>query len=186
MVNQACYDSNGKLLNYYCGPAAVLQALIGNGKLSNTSSNKSETKIKSVGSSMGTTSINGTYISSITSYMQNYYGSASPTYQTKYFSKYTYNQAYSFVAVSLRNGAAPILRVGDTSLLSYYKGVKLSHYVTISGCDLISQTITIVDPHYNSAYRGRHTISMAEFNEIMKNDGWMSVYTSSSSNPYEH
>ena len=183
-VSQLCYHpKTGAELHYYCGPASSLQALIGNGKLSNIAQNQNAQKVYDVGSVMGTTS-SGTYISNITSYMQQYYKSTSITYKTKAFTKYTYSKAIEFVKYSLKNGAAPIIRIDDTSVLDYYNGTSLTHYVTISEVDTTNNTVTLVDPHYNRTYQGKHTITMNEFVSLVNKNGWISVYTNVSDGDY--
>jgi hypothetical protein len=170
----------------YCGPAATLQALIGNGFLSNTTSNTNSTAVYNMGTTLGTTS-SGTYISNITNHMKSYYSSNTLTYNRKAFTQYSYNKALPYVSNSLYNDGAVIMRVNDTSKLQYYNGVSLSHYVTIIEVNYTRSTVKIVDPHYNSTYRGTHTITFTEFNNIMSDDGWLSVLTTdTASNAYSY
>lgn len=183
VVNQLCYDSNGAELKTYCGPASALQALIGNGKLSNVDSNKSASKVYSVGQSMGTNN-SGTNISKLNNYIQSYYSSTGTTYKVKAFTKYSYSKAINFVKYSLSNGAAPVIRIDDTSVLGYYNNNSYTHYVTISAVDTKNNTVTLVDPHYLSTYRGTHKITMEEFENLVNYDGWMCVYTNAGDGSY--
>lgn len=169
---------------WYCGPASVLQALIGNGVLSNTTSNKSASKQDSVAESLGTTE-DGTYITNISAYMRQKFPAANGyEYKAKAFTRYTYQNAIELVKKSLQQNAVPIIRIDDTSVLEYYKGEKISHYVCISKVDTINNTVTVVDPHYDSAYRGTHVISMSEFENLVNYDGWIALYTSAQDGYY--
>ncbi|MBR2402629.1 MAG: hypothetical protein IKB01_07670, partial [Lachnospiraceae bacterium] len=187
VVNQLCYNpSTGSALYTYCGAAATIQALIGNGLLSNTSANTDSTAVYNMGIELGTNS-NGTTIGSITSKMKSYYASGSATYKTKAFTVYSYDKALYYIQYSLYHGKAPIMRVKETSDLDYYGTTDLTHYVTITKVNMNDSTITIVDPNYNASYRGEHVISMTEFEEIMKSSGFISVYTADTSdNAYEY
>ena len=185
-VSQVCYHpKTGEELHYYCGPASALQALIGNGKLSNIAQNQNSQKVYDVGSEMGTDS-SGTNISNLTSYMQKYYKSTSITYKTKAFTRFTYDKAIDFVKYSLQNGAPPVIRIDDTSVLDYYssKEESLTHYVTISEVDTINNTVTLVDPNYELKYQGSHTITMDEFIKLVNINGWISVYTNVKTGSY--
>ncbi len=183
-INQLCYHpGTGKELRTYCGPASALQALIGNGKLSNIAENQNSLAIYTAGNEMGTNS-SGTNISKLTAYMKDYYTSTTYTYKTKAFTSLTYDKAIDFVVYSLSCGAAPIIRIDDTSVLNYYSGHSFTHYVTISKVNLSSNTVTLVDPHYDSAYRCSHTISMSEFESLVNYNGWISVFTNVSEGSY--
>lgn len=170
--------------NWYCGPASVLQALIGNGVLSNTTSNKSSTKQDSVADSL-LTDENGTYITNISAYMRQQFPAANGyEYKAKAFTRYTYQNAIELVKKSLQQNAVPIIRVDDTSVLGYYNGNSYSHYMCISQVNTNNNTVTVVDPHYNDTYRGTHVISMSEFEDLVNYDGWIALYTSAQDGYY--
>jgi hypothetical protein len=173
-VNQAVYN-NGVLQDYYCGPASTIQALIGNGKLANNAYNKSEANVRAVGTSLGTNS-SGTLLYRITNYM-NSYGYGGNSYESLMFTPYNYTSALSYVRYSLANNGAVIMRVPDTRVLGYYNGNNYSHYMTIVQVNEISSTMVVVDPHYDSAYAGQHTITFAEFYNCVNVDGWLSALT---------
>lgn len=170
----------------YCGPASTIQALIGNGKLSNTLSNTNLTNLTRVANLLDTDS-SGTNITNIRDYMRIYHTSSTTIYNTKAFTIYSYSKAISYVKNSIEDNGAVIMRVDDTSDFGYYNGVSLQHYVTITEVNYNTSTITVVDPNYMSAYRGTHTISFTEFNNAVKNNGWMVVLTSDQNeNPYQY
>lgn len=172
---------------WYCGPASVLQALIGNGVLSNTTSNKSATKQDSVAESLNTTKKDGTNITRISAYMRQEFPAANGyEYKAKAFTLYTYQNAIEMVKTSLQQNAVPIIRVDDTSVLDYYNGNQYTHYMCISKVDTINNTVTVVDPHYDSAYRGSHVISMSEFENLVNYAGWIALYTSAQDGYYEY
>lgn len=169
---------------WYCGPASVLQALIGNGVLSNRTSNKSATKQDSVAASLNTTE-DGTYITNISAYMRQQFPAAGGyEYKAKAFTCYTYQNAIEMVKTSLQQNAVPIIRVDDTSVLGYYDGEQFTHYMCISKVNTVNNTVTVVDPHKKDAYRGTHTISMAEFEDLVNYDGWIALYTNAEDGYY--
>ncbi len=181
-ISQVVGDPDGGD-KYHCGPASALQALVSNKKISYPSDTKSA--VKQAGLDMGTNP-SGTFVYQITNYMNTYETSASVKYRSKGFTRFSYEKALDFVINSLANGRAPVMRVYNTKLMSYYNGNPYSHYVTITGVNTGEGTITVVDPHYNSTYRGVWTITLSEFYDLMKGgtgldgkatDGWLSVYT---------
>lgn len=172
----------------YCGPASAIQALVSSGKISEPSNPTSA--VYNAGQAMGTNS-GGTNITNLSNYMNRYESSTSVKYRAKAFTRYSYDKALDFVIYSLANGRAPIMRVYDTALMSYYNGATYSHYVTIIGINTNTEKITVSDPHYSSAYRGIHTITFSEFYDLMKGDsstvdGWLSVYTSIGGDSYTY
>ena len=177
---------------YHCGPASALQALVANKKISYPSNTQSA--VKQAGKDMGTNS-SGTYVYQITNYMNNHESSSSVNYKSKGFTRYSYDKALDFVINCLASGRAPVMRVYNTSLMSYYNGAQYSHYVTITGVNTNTGKITVVDPHFSTKYRGVHTITLSEFYEVMKGgigldgyatDGWLSVYTGIGGDSYTY
>ncbi len=176
----------------HCGPASALQALVSNKKISYPSDTMSA--VEQAGRDIGTTP-SGTFVYQITDYMNKYETSASVKYRSKGFTRFSYEKALDFVINSLANGRAPVMRVYNTKLMSYYNGAPYSHYVTIIGVDTGEGTITVVDPHYDGRYQGVHTITLSEFYNLMKGgtgldgkavDGWLSVYTSIGGHEYTY
>ena len=190
--------------NYYCGPASVLQALIGNGvltdvysvsktELSNSSNARninSTNKQKEIATAMGTTSSNGTYIGQISAYMRQQFPAKNGyEYKAKAFTRYSYGNAIELVKASLAQNAVPIIRVPDTSVLGYYNGISQSHYVCISEVDTNKNIVTLVDPNNtggttNPRYLGTWKVSMTEFENIVNYDGWIAVYTKAADGYY--
>lgn len=178
--------------NYSCGPASTLMALIGGGASgyyythNETITDDWQADLKA---EMGTNST-GTYISQITRVLRENIPSVNGyTYKTKAFTIYSYDQALDFIETSLVMDAVPVIRVSDTSLLGYYHGNKYSHYMVVDSVDFNAECVTLVDPHYDNAYFGKHTISFDEFDYLAENcnDFWVSVYTKVlSDNSYEY
>ncbi len=158
---------------YYCGPAATLQALVGNGKIAQSSCTAS--KQQSVASSLGTTSSDGTNISNIKNYMntQMGYNSSSRRYTVKAFTRYSYDKALYYIRDSLAYDACPIYRISDTSCYSYYNNYSYTHYVTIAEYNSYASTLLLVDPNHirnssgNLLFNGNHSISFSEFEDCI-------------------
>lgn len=167
---------------YYCGPASVLMALYGNGDATDSQTN--------IASALGTTSSNGTYITSISAYMrQKHAASGGYEYKAKAFTCYTYQNAIELVKTSLQQNAVPIIRISDTSVLGYYNGRSQTHYVCISEVNTINKTVTLVDPNNTMVngkypYNGTFNISMSEFEDLVNYDGWIALYTKAADGYY--
>lgn len=158
---------------YYCGPAAVLEALIGNGILDDVSINKNLAKQNAIASALGTTS-SGTYVYQITNVLNSYY--SSDKYEHRYYSQSNYDSSISFLVDALQSNYVPIVRVTDTSAFSYYNGNSYTHYVAVNYVDYDKKTIGIVDPHYNTTFGGEREVTFTEFKNAIKQDGWIISY----------
>lgn len=173
--------------NNYCGPASVLQALIGTGDLSNTSDNKSKAKQDDVAKRMGMGS-NGARVDDITIYMNTYYlnTATSNSYKSVLFPYTLRGKVISYLTYSLQHNGATIVRISDTSLLGYYNNVSCEHFVTVTKVDTIFRTITIVDPTNLSGLGGEHVITYDELFETARVGSglWVSVYTNNSGGSY--
>ena len=126
----------------------------------------------------------GTRVGAITDYLNKYCGFDSATFKYEnrnyYYSSGGHISALDDVIYSLYHDGIPIVRVEDTRVLKYYNGYKCEHYIIVEMVDRQSETITIIDPHYDPKYFGRHTITFNEFYDIAKADLygiWLSVYT---------
>lgn len=176
--------------NYYCGPASVLQALTGNGVVSGYNSYNSSAKQAEIAKAMGTTEEDGTYIGAISAYMRTMFPAKNGyEYKAKGFTCNTYKTAIELVKVSLQQNAVPIIRIPDTSVLTYYGGLKQKHYVCISEVDTKNNTVTLVDPNNTvkdgkTPYYGTHTISISQFEKLVDYDGWIALYTSAADGWY--
>lgn len=165
--------------DYYCGPASVLQALDGNGV--RTSSDTQD----SIAAALGTDS-SGTYITNISAYMrQRCPAKNGYEYKAKAFTCYTYENALELVKTSLQKNAVPIIRIPDTSVLTYYDGLSQTHYVCVSQVDMNEGTVTLSDPN-NTSYDlwDRHDIPISEFEALVNYDGWIVLYTNASNGYY--
>lgn len=169
---------------WYCGPASVQMALIGNGVLHNNTQDKSDSKQEDIASCLNTNT-GGTNITEISAYMREQFPEANGyEYKAKAFTCYTYQNAIEMVKISLQQNAVAIIRVDDTSVLDYYNGEQFTHYMCISEVDTIEDTVKLVDPHYDSVYRGYHEISISEFEELVNYNGWIVLYTSAKDGYY--
>ena len=115
---------------------------------------------------------------------QNFSAKNGYEYKAKAFTCYTYEKAIELVKKSLQRNAVPIIRVDDTSVLNYYNRNSYSHYMCISKVNTNNNTVTLVDPHYDPAYRGAHVISISEFEELVNYNGWIALYTSAADGYY--
>lgn len=174
----------------YCGPAAVLQALIGTGYLSNTSDNKNYTKQKEVSEKVFD---NGSAnITLIADYMQEYYKDITPNkfYKAKAFTwrPESKSKVIGFLTYSLQNNGAPIVNVYDTSKFGYYGNVSQRHYVTITEVNTNTKSITVMDPNYGAGLGGTHTITYDELLELTGTAGnlWVAVYTNVGGDGYTY
>ncbi len=169
--------------NYYCGPASTLMALMGSGAAEyNYDDVKSKTDElqTTLANQLGTTLSSGTNISMITKVLNNNVPSVNGyKFKTKAFTVYSYQRALDFIETSLVEDCVPVIRVPDTALLCYYKGKSFSHYMVVEAVDFNAESVTLVDPHCDDKYFGRHTIFYEDFENLAKNskDFWVSVYT---------
>lgn len=154
---------------YYCGPASVIEALIGNGTINNTTNNKNLAAQNAHAQAMNTTSENGTHITNLRNRMNSYYSSS--LYSNFNITRYNLDDMWQNIYSSFINGRVPILRVQDTSRLEYYLGSSFTHYIVISQVDIQHNLITLVDCHYDALYGGTHQISISDFEYAVK-DGY--------------
>ncbi len=152
--------------NYYCGPASIIEALVGNGILDDENSVTQGT----IAAKAGTTS-NGTYVYKVRDVLNSYY-SSSP-YEYKYVSHYTSKDSVYLLVDSLANDFVPVVLFSNTSKLGYYNGKAYSHYVAVEYVDLNAKKIGIVDPNYISPYGGEHEVSFDSFSKALDSEGWI-------------
>lgn len=173
----------------YCGPASVLQALIGNGVESGYNSSNSSSKQDEIANDLGTDAT-GTYIGSISKYMREKFPAKNGyEYKAKAFTCNTYTKALDLVIASLEQNAVPIIRIPDTSVLGYYDGESQHHYVCISEVNTKTGKVTLVDPNNTKVgnsypYFGTKVITTAEFEALVDYDGWIAVYTKAADGYY--
>lgn len=152
---------------YYCGPAATVQALIGNGDISPSDYEDGYDDLQTeLANAMGTTYSDGTYLYRLTPVLNAYSGY---TYTSQMFTSNTYSGCISYIKTSLMNGKTPIIYLANTSALGYYpSSLQQIHYVTVAMLDTVHEKLLIVDPHYTSTYNGEHYITYDELYEAMK------------------
>lgn len=165
---------------WYCCPASVIAAFIGNAVFSDTERNKSKAMQDSIASELGVTEENGAPIPAKVASVLNKRVSGTP-YGVGYFTYLSYDSAIDYAKKALLNNYVPLVRVADTSAFSYYRGERFTHYVAISKIDYNNKKITIVDPHYDSRFGGERTVTFNEFYNAMKlayngNNCWIISY----------
>lgn len=164
---------------YYCGPAATIQALIGNGKISNSPSNYTKDALDSMADDLQTNT-DGTVVRQITNRMNMEY-SSTMYYDSWLGSLYdesneeiewSGNDFLDYIASSLANNYTPIFQCRHTEDLGYYNGYSYKHYFVVSELNYMTNTVLIVDPHYNSTFGGYRRVTVDEFLEAMEY-GWV-------------
>lgn len=156
---------------YYCGPASVIEALIGNGLMSNTAANKSKSKQDEIAKNMKVTEKDGVAnVPTVVDELNANYSGSNP-YGYGIFTKYNYSESISYMTYAFVHNMVPVVYIADTSKFDYYyyndKG-SFTHYVVVASIDYESETICIVDPHYDNRYGGIHYVSFDEFYDAMK------------------
>ena len=172
--------------NYNCGIAAALQALIGDGFLPNTSSNKSATMQQSIEDMIDanhSVSYADHQYASLVEYALDEYSNDS--YTLLIVTTYTQSSMMNKMRESLRNGYCPVVYVDDTSYLSYYgSNNSYVHYLTVSTINDLTGMVTVVDP-FNSAvisggsssFGGTHQVTYDELmGGIGTSNGWVICY----------
>ena len=165
-----------QVYSYTCGPASYLQALIGNGTLTNSSNNTNSLAIEQAGEVIGTTPQNGSSVEYVTNALNTHNNPASYTWSI--FTAFTYNQSINMLQYAFMNDITPIVYVADTSWFNYYNGVSQRHFVTVASINYQSQRIVIVDPNCEDEFRGRHEITFNEFYNAMKHSCKDDVFNS--------
>lgn len=176
-----------QLENNWCGPAAVIQTLIGAGKLQNTTANKNYTAQQAQAKAMGTGSMSGgTYVYAMTNRLNSYYTGGSK-YTYKIITRYTtIDELKVYIQHSFYNNAPPIIYFNDASKLGYYYQTDgtlkpITHYISVSEQTALADTATLVDPNYMRTLSGvkiggtHRNISLAEIYLAILGggDGWI-------------
>lgn len=151
----------------YCGPASVLEALIGYGTLDNIDSNKSITALNAEFNAMGAP-VNGPAINVMMNRLNNQMG--LPNYGYNFYTANTYSGSINYLVQTFQSNLVPIVYFADTSALNYYSEKGFSHYIAVESVNTVTKEIVIVDPHFDAVYRGKHTITYDEFYNAMKLD----------------
>lgn len=169
-----------------CGIAAALQASIGNGYLSNTYTDESESadKMTELAGYVGYNE-NGKYGAQawqVRNIMNHY---KADIYDAVPITIYTIDHVINDMKNSFINGYCPIITLNDTSKLSYYNGNSYKHWVTVVQIDDVHDTIMIADSFNStvcggsSSFGGIHLVSYDEFIEAIDvgGDCWLVLDT---------
>ncbi len=144
--------------SYYCGYASMLMSIYGFGRGSsvsgNTDTEKQTTLAKMQSTNGNVAAVVYKIVDDLNSFVPNSRtyaytaatGMSKSTFSTKVYSSLYYDR--------------PVILHAYTGKLSYYQGVNSGHYVVISSIDQQHNTVTVVDPHYNSTYYGNHTVTI--------------------------
>lgn len=151
----------------YCGPASILEALIGYGELDNVASNKNITALNNEFNAMGSPA-EGPAINVMMKRLNNRIGLLN--YGYNFYTSHSYSGSIDYLVQTFQSNIVPIVYFADTSALNYYNGKKFSHYITVESVNTIKREIVLVDPHFDATYRGKHTITFDEFYNAMKLD----------------
>lgn len=167
---------------YWCGPAAGVQALTGVGIYAHNLSDYSGAQ-QEMANLMNPNTSTGTspdkLCNALNVKIKAYKGVSAAKY------KYTvvpstmtkYNLLNNLIGESIRQDRPPVATV-LLPTLPYYTGTGTGgHYITIRSIHGESGTAQIVDPHYNSAFFGNHTIYYNDLREML--DGRYIIYSSS-------
>ena len=148
---------------YYCGPAAMVQSLIGMGVYSsNLSTATYNTYQETLASNMGTSggaSIPSRMVTELNKHTNNI---AKYIYSRKPIG-YTQEQMESDIMYSLANNRPPIVKP-RTKELPYYRGLTIYHFISIKSINTNPynsslRKVTLVDPHYDNRYFGVHDVT---------------------------
>lgn len=154
-----------QVLDYYCGPASVLQNFTTIGLYDKVSGTTDRAKLDTLAAEMGTAKGIGTYVykvkDTLNNYISKYISSNEANYVYDEYSQETLIEFCDDVYHSLYNGYPPILHA-RTEYLSYYDGKASGHYISVYGIDLENDKAYLADPHYSSAYRGKHIVPVEE------------------------
>ncbi len=166
-----------QVYSYTCGPASYLQALTGNGILTNNSNNTSDFAVLDAADEIGTTPEYGSNPQQVTDAL-NRQEELESYYTYNFFTEFTYNQSIYMLQYAFMNDITPVVYVADTSWFNYYNGVSQRHFVTVASINYQSQRIVIVDPNCEDEFRGRHEITFNEFYNAMKHSCKDDVFNS--------
>jgi hypothetical protein len=71
-------------------------------------------------------------------------------------------------------GRVPIIYFYYANSLSYYNVSKqYLHYIVVTEVNMTNGTITLMDPHYDSNYHGKHTVTLSNFYSALKKGGYI-------------
>ena len=152
-------QSNG----YYCGPAAVLQALYASSDAYGVPGANDTAKQKTLASSsyLRTDIDQATSIYNMPATLQAFTGK---TWKMLHVSNS--NPSYNIYSSHEKYNA--VIYLVNTSSLSYYKGDPYIHYITGTGiyfdantyATTVNTRVRLQDPHYSAEYNGDHIVKM--------------------------
>lgn len=185
--------------NNFCGPASLVMALIGAQKVDYTLDTTITDKLQydyaketGIVSELGVNSGNGVEIGKMKNFLQKRFpvSSMGDTYRNKIFTRFSIAPIEDFLAFALLCDTLPIIRVDEPGRLNYYPDNYgwNPHYIVISSINLSTGEVGVIDPHWNDKYFGRHTVTLAEIEDLVYSKGnlWMCIYTRTSEDPEDH
>ena len=142
-------------LYYYCGPASALQAIAAWGGYVSGRTNRQ--KMDTLANAMGTDTSGTSYIN-LTATLNDY--TSSKPYSSTPGNSMDVDEFLNTCYRSLASGYAPIIQC-KTGKLDYYNGHDTGHFITVSGADLSTEKVRLVDPNYRQKYFGIRTLDAA-------------------------
>ena len=156
--------------NYYCGPATIVQSLIGMGKYSANLSAATYNSYQTTPAAKIYTTTNGTAPAPMVTELNRYTGGVCNYTYNRRPVNYRDEQIEQDLSMSLQYNRPPIIKT-VCSKLPYYKGNAAAedwvHYISVKSICTQTKQITLTDPHYDSWYFGNHSISYDEFRDAM-------------------
>ena len=156
---------------YWCGPAAAVQALIGAGIYTYGLSNYDAAQEIIANDSNTTTE--GAYVGPLKDAMNHRINAALGnnsllyTYTTISSSIDQYTLVNKIIGNSIQKDRPCVVSVLLKNLPYYTGSSNGGHYITIRAINGSTGTAVIVDPHYNSAYRGEHTVTYSQLRTML-------------------
>ncbi|MGN0375961.1 MAG: hypothetical protein ACI4EN_10725 [Butyrivibrio sp.] len=170
-----CYqyvDNIRQTKTYNCGSTTVLQTLYGMGYEDNVPGNTNTEKIQYLDQVYNVDLLGQADVN----YMVNALNDNIPgltTYSKTYIStNVTIVNFEQLIATSLTNGKPVVVVASDTSKLTYYNGNSYGHYLSVDYINRTTDTVRIVDCHFNSAYYGVHYVDLQELYDATCR-GWL-------------
>lgn len=158
---------------YWCGPASGVQAMIGAGILTQNASTSSYVSAQNAMATLMNTTTNGTNVADLRTGLNKFLTSNSSTTHTYSIvwpsqEMSVYTLATEYIGESLLYDRPCIIQT-TLNRLPYYNGTSTSgHYITIEKINGSTGQTTVVDPHYNDAYFGRHVVTFSQLKTMIQ------------------
>ena len=158
---------------YWCGPAAGVQAMIGAGVIPANDSATNYVYAQNAMATLMKTTTSGTDVINVQKGLNSYLQanvSTTRIYSVVWITSEMdiYTLATSYIGESIQYDRPCVVQT-QLNRLPYYKGTSTSgHYVTIQSINGSTGQTTIVDPHYDNAYFGKHVVSFSQLKTMLQ------------------